>query len=605
MSEDQYTASAFRVGPLQAPSCSVFLSERSQLELVPSGLIRALLQHPGFATLEEHAARVAGSLPAGSVDPAAVREDLGRLVKAGVLVSKRELLAGDGGGTRPETRLETLAVPTRGRPAAVRRCLESFVAEGRRRGRDLKLVIADSTADPRAASAARAELRAWAAQREVSLFEAGLGEKAAFGRRLAASTGVDERLIELALGDRYQLGAADTGANRNALLLGLAGEPFLMTDDDTVADLRTLGDPAPGLVLSGEGDPTRPSLFRDRPSIERATRPATLDLLAQIEGTLGRSPRAIAAQHPVSAVRFESLDRALVGRLRAPGATVAAVSTGLWGDSGVRFPGFYLWSGSHLREQLCQGEARYLELAHSREMVRQVGATTLGSGAFVMSTCLALDGRQLLPPFTPVGRGEDLLFGQTLVGVSDGTFLAHLPCCVAHAPTDGRSARAPELWDRSRSVELPVIVEACLAMALVGIEAAPSGEARLRLLGAHLEALAEHPWAELERLLRRQLWLWLARRLDTWDRELARHGASAPYWARDLSACRADLVEQARLRAPIVPVAFGRSSSSDDGAAALRAFIKDLGGLLRHWPTLIAGARKLRESGAGLFTPPG
>jgi hypothetical protein len=603
MTEDQYTASAFRVGPLQGPSCSVFVPERSQIELVPSVLISALLQHPGFATLQEHAARVARSLPPGSVDLPAVREDVGRLVEAGVLVSKRELLAVDGGGTSPAgVRLATLAVPTRDRPAAVRRCLESFLAEGRRRDRDLELVVVDSTADPRAASAARAERRAWAAQQGVSLVEAGLEEKLAFARRLAAATGVDERLIGFALGDHHQLGAGDIGANRNALLLGLAGVPFLMTDDDTVADLRTLG-AGPGLVLSGEADPTRISLFPDRPAIERAIHPAGADLFALIEGSIGRSPREIAGSLPLSSVSFEGVDRALVERLRAAEATVAAVSPGLWGDSGIRFPGFYLWTGSRMRAQLCQGERRYDELAHSREMVRQVEAPTLGSGGFVMSTCLALDGRQVLPPFTPVGRGEDLLFGQTLAGVSDGAFLAHLPCCVAHAPTDGRPARAPELWDRSTAVELPVIVGACLAMALVGIDVARGREARLRLLGAHLEALAEHPWVDLERMLRRQLWLWLARRLDTWDRELARHGASAPYWARDLRACRADLVEQARRRAPIVPAAFGRSTSSEGGAAALRSFIKDLGSLLRHWPTLIAGARKLRQSGVGLFTP--
>lgn len=603
MSEDEYAASAFLVGSMHGPRCAVLLPERSRIAECPTAVVRAILLRPAPEALDQRARRLAEELPSGG-GVAEWRQELQRLVAAGVLVSKRDLLAVPRTGpAAPPARVEMLAVPTRDRPAALRRCLQSFLDHARAHGRALTLVVADSTPEGPAAQQERAALEAWAQGAGAPLLCAGLSDKASFAVRLAAVTGVAPRLVEFALGVGGGWPGGDTGANRNALLLGLAGAPFLMADDDTRASFRALGRPGDDLVVSGDADPTRVSLFRDREAVERATEAVSVDLLAEIERHLGAGAGALLARQPLSSVRLHGFNRALVARLQAREAQVAAVSTGLWGDSGVRFPGFYLWSGAHLREQLCQGEARYAELVSSREVVRQAAARTLASGPFLMSTCVALDGRLPLPPFTPAGRGEDLVFGQTLASMSDASFLVHLPCCVAHAPTDGRSARAPALWDSSGAVELPAIVEACLAMAAAGVEVARSGEARLRLLGAHLEAMAERPWPELERALQRQLWFGLVRRLEAWDLDLARHGAAAPYWARDLAACRAGVFEQARHGAPVIPGVFEVGRAPAEAAAALQAFLVDLGRLWQSWPALVAGARRLREAGTGLFAP--
>ncbi|HEY0715292.1 MAG TPA: hypothetical protein VGF45_21610, partial [Polyangia bacterium] len=59
-----------------------------------------------------------------------------------------------------------------------------------------------------------------------------------FARQIAKDTGIDPALTAFALGDGLDCGA-DTGANRNGLLLANAGETFVSADDDTICNLTS------------------------------------------------------------------------------------------------------------------------------------------------------------------------------------------------------------------------------------------------------------------------------------------------------------------------------------------------------------------------------
>jgi hypothetical protein len=63
-----------------------------------------------------------------------------------------------------------------------------------------------------------------------------LEEKRRFSHRLVREGGLPKELVQLALFDVHRMGFT-AGANRNALLLGTAGELMLCADDDTVCHL--------------------------------------------------------------------------------------------------------------------------------------------------------------------------------------------------------------------------------------------------------------------------------------------------------------------------------------------------------------------------------
>jgi hypothetical protein len=164
-----------------------------------------------------------------------------------------------------------------------------------------------------------------------------------------------------------------------------------------------------GLVLDGGEDPTRVALLSQAADGDRASQPVEGSLVELHESILGRSAAAIIDEYHEDHVSVARLTPEGVRAMSAPGTRVAISSAGIRGDSGARYPSFYLFSPA-VRAQLEADQARYRELVASRNVLRASPSTTLSTGSFLMSTSLAFDGRDLLPPFFPMFRGQDLLF---------------------------------------------------------------------------------------------------------------------------------------------------------------------------------------------------
>ena len=103
-----------------------------------------------FAALEDHAARLGRehNLPPGQGK--AIREALAALARAGLLTSRSDLTARclrRFGPPESPPRIAVVGIPTRGRPDALRRCLESHLESGRRHGRAVEYVVIDGSPD--------------------------------------------------------------------------------------------------------------------------------------------------------------------------------------------------------------------------------------------------------------------------------------------------------------------------------------------------------------------------------------------------------------------------------------------------------------------------
>ena len=600
---EEYAPGDVLIGRLGAETCSLYLPRQGRVLLVPAAVVAALLKSHRFDTLEGHARRLAEQFQMAANSVPALTEELGELVQRGALVSKAQLLG------RPRSRppggdipLNTLAIPTRERPLAVERCLSSFSRVAEMEGRALRAVVVDSTPDPSRAEQTRQALRGVQRTRGTSVLFASSQEVARFAVTLARTAAVPDEVARFALSDLHEVGGCDTGANRNALLLGLAGSVFLMTDDDTLADVRGALPAAADLVISGSADPSRMWIYRDEGEAERAPTHPEVSLFQRCQRLLGRSVTDIAGDLSLEAVRFEEVRPDLLGRLLSGAASVGVVATGIWGDSGARFPCFYLWNRPELVEPLTRDDSTYAVLSRSRQMIRQVATPTVTGGGFLMSTCLGLDNRGLLPPFLPVGRGQDLSFGTMLQKVSDRVLVGHLPEAVTHRPTDGRGQQAQDLWDPANHLDLSAVVDALLALVSQGLETAPSAESRLRRMGANLQELAAQPWPEIDRLLQRELWQRLVRRVTGWESSVRSRATDGP-WLRDLERFQDHLFERVVRGDPALPDLLLVGRDPEQAAATLRAFLADLGRLLGCWPALMAAARQLRQEGRGLFGP--
>jgi hypothetical protein len=453
--------------------------------------------------------------------------------------------------------------------------------------------VVDTSPDPAACDATRSALRALARQTESEIHHADREDKHRWAGRLAKVAGLDPELVRFAVCDAHGIGH-DTGANRNALLLSQGRQPFLSADDDVICELRRPGAGPASLILSGRSDATQVQLFPDRSTAFEAYQVTDDCVLDVHESLLGHSVGAFAAEHP-ERLQLDAVTSTSMEAWLKPGAHVAVTMTGIVGDSGAKYPAFYLWRDAGVRQQLAGGSAEeYRKLAASREVGRFVSGPTISNGAFLMTTSCAFDARRLLPPFFPVLRGQDLNFGNLLRMCFDEAFIGHLPRMIAHVPVDGRGPLGP-LYPDADGPSLSVVVRQCLAIVGGAARVAASGERRLRLIGRLLQELALLPSRDFEHLVREQLWQASSRRIVALQGELRRCKHAPTHWARDLEGYIERRIAALESCAGVMP-----NDLAGAPAALLPELIRAFGSLLEAWPVLVASAAALEAAGEGL-----
>lgn len=448
--------------------------------------------------------------------------------------------------------IRTVCIPTDGRrPRELARAAASFHATSSDRTGlgGLDLVVADN--NPDAGDASAGVLRALAGERRVRFI--GAWERAQYIPKLVEELGAGGAERTRALLTYALERSGSDGSNRNLLQLDQVGDLYASTDDDTISRACYLGTDADvGEPREHEGyDPTEFWFFNRR-------RDATG------EGVFTHNP-------------IGELDVAL-----AEGG-VAAVQTGIAGDAGIRGSSYLLRLQGPTRERLL---ANYSAARRGREVRRGVTRYTISSGHFFQTTCCAFDGRELLPPFLPLSRSCDALWGQTL-RATHTNLIGHVPWAIVHDPPDERAPLLSSLDDAPAS-----------PAHLVGLvlrewprSRSTNPATRMELLGAWLELwLARDPHV-LEAEIAELRYAHLARSLAVFEAAVTNHaGPRPPEYSLDVGAARKAYHHRMRLRgswSDLHPI------GADGALSYLQAFAR----LLQLWPHVDAAARRLRAAG--------
>ena len=556
--------------------------------------LRVLLSAGGFATLDQHAARIASQ---EGRDPASLRAELAALAREGLLVPASALIervkASGIEGEAPG-RLAAIGVPTRDRPESLRAALASFAENGRAHGREVEYVVADSAATPEVAARNRSAAAEVAARYGVRMTYIGPAEKIAYAAALGARAGVPAAVAEFAIGnpDGYPI---TVGGNRNALLLHGAGDLVAQVDDDTRARFAAVPGQLPGLALTSLDDPsemwfpgTDEPTMPDRVVVARAY--ASLH-----EELLGKTVAACVEERRREALDVAGASARFFRRLD-PHGRVRVTQIGCAGDTGTGSMWFLLVEAGRSRERLFASEERYRRAFTGRQIVRGPPRASITDGMFCMTMSVGLDAREILPPFLPVQRNSDGLFGVMLRLCVPGAFSAFLPWVTEHTPPEPRSASFDAFFE---SLGHTASEDALLCLIAASHVERDRIDPRvsLRALGATLERWASWPLAELEELVR--VHVLRARSLDValLDDALRRFRRTPAYWARDvdeaLSRLRAALPKPALGLPADLVAAFGDA----EGREANRRMVRRFGELLRCWPDLWDAALALRHEG--------
>jgi hypothetical protein len=545
-----------------------------------------------FATLEQHAGRICRELGLPAEKQGEVLAVLTGAAERGLLVSDSGLLekARAHGATSQRVRLETIGIVTRDRPEVLRRCLQGFTEHLRAFDRRVQVVVIDSSPVP---DAGRAETVERFRRAGTTLRWMGLAEKVAFADALAREAVVDPAVARFAvLGVNGE--ASDVGANRNALLLALAGEAFYSTDDDMQCHLREPAEACDRILLSADDLPVPATLHADFAAARDRLLPSGGCLLDRHEELLGRDLGACLSERDPDRISWRSVGSNGLTGLLAGQARILATFGGYYGDAGARFPSFYLWSGPQMQSQLLGGVEQYRALVTSRQMVRVAPVTTVTSSRFSMCGSVALDARALLPPFFPAHRGEDLAFGMLLGSCFDLGLFAHLPQAVAHQPWEPRRASEDNIWNPVPSPALHGLIFQILELAEGACRLAPRGAPRMRLTGRWIRELASLAPADFEGLLRERVTAAIGRNVAQKQALLEQAKEMPPYWAADLRRFIDHQVEMGGHPDRAIPQELLEGSTREDALGLVQDLVAQYGQLLEAWPDLFSAAARLR-----------
>jgi hypothetical protein len=456
------------------------------------------------------------------------------------------------------------------------------VENGRRHDRTPTFVISDDSAAADAQNSTRAALRLLKDRLGAQIRYAGRKERRRFAHALAEESAVPLEVLTFALlgDDRCPL---STGANRNSLQLDTLDELVLSVDDDTrcLTASPPDGDEAPWYFPGY--DPTEFWFFPDRAKAIESIPLADVDVLRAHESLLGRDVADV------------------VGSGGSRGS-VAMTLNGLVGDSGMGSPRYYLGLTGPSRDRLVVSPEAYRSAFRSREVVRTVRRPTVGTGPFCMTTFFGFDNRRLLPPFFPVQRNADGIFGIMLQKCVDGSHAAFLPSVLLHTPPAQRVFEPDAIWADAENVRLSDVVIACIfAQAVAGV---PSTDAaRIAQVGRHLQSLGALKLQEFDAHVRSLQQYRTMAFMTALQSHLQTYAALPGFWAEDVKRMIALTAKAATAADYLVPRDLRDGREAGEARRLTQELVARFGELLEAWPTIAAAAGRLRANGLRVTEP--
>jgi hypothetical protein len=568
--------------------------------VIPAGLAAVLAACRSFRTLEDHAREQAGP---HRIEPDSLRSFLRIMTRKGLLESsERAVHAASRRGRHDQNPplIDTIGIVTHERSGTLSRAVRSYAANGHRHGRVRRFVVMDDSRG-HIARRNRALLAALAGDVEGEIRHAGGDEKRAFLDRLENDYGLDRALLEFAFLDPYRSGRA-IGANRNCLLLETAGSMVFAADDDSVCDV--VGPPIADRPASIGVNPGEEWwFFKDREEACGAVVRVEVDLVGAHESLLGRSPASCHAltSDGASLLDLEETGLDVVDRALAVNGRILITANGLWGDHGMPSSASLALLRGSSRDRLLATQARYRNAVSSRQVLRISPSPSVCHPVRSWTGMVGLDNRDLLPPFLPLGSGEDNVFCLTMSRSMAGAWQGLVPLAALHSPVVPRASSPESVW---RNLGAPSLWE-LVGVAIISFDGWPTGSpaATLRGLGAHLHQVGELDPRRFDEFVRSSLW----QHWGAWSgalRQAAReYGAQPRFWMRDVERQWKELARNLSQDDASIPNdVFLRRLDPAAASRRTRTIFRQMGRLLEEWPRMVVASRDLVNAGHGLTT---
>jgi hypothetical protein len=510
--------------------------------------------------------------------------------EAGFLISRSDWTARMRQPLPAEERISTLGIMTSDREPTLLRCIRSFAANALEHNREPNFAVYDDAPHRSALEA----IRTFKQEHGTKLLYAGADEKRAF-IAAAEKAGVPPHVLHFCL-----FGEGDakptTGANRNAFLLDTAGELAFSADDDTLCQIYRPSPRSEEVVV--ESRDTFMESFRSYGDFESAAQsavPEYRDILALHESVLNGGPSSILERiERMPDDRFSSAirDPWIVDSGSRGDARLVLSLNGSLGDSGSATAAHLLSLAGKSRDLMLRNEAMFQATLTNRYTVKSVPEVVVRRPFKIMSMFYGINNRFLVPPFFPLFRQQDALFGLMTSACVRGACIGYLPWMLVHRPDDERSY-APmesgigEIWPKD-------LILHCLDE-LPAVDAPLSTENRLWLLGMRLKIVGSMGPDAFESLLRTVQAEFLTGQISALTDLLDSYPHSRRYW---INAVKTQIeLRHERLVGGSNPLPEELRSR---GIGFFQRTLFAYGELLEWWPRIMELSKELKARGIRL-----
>jgi acyl carrier protein len=488
--------------------------------------------------------------------------------------------------------VNSIVIATRGRPAALRRCLFGLLENLSRYGRTPRIIVMDQTSDGGLAEANQEVVRQVLGTFRFNVTLAGAEDMRNLSNRLIQA-GLSKEVVEFGFQGLDHLGLGAEGANRNLLLLATAGEAFLSIDDDTEcrfacaptfqSRLGNSSGPHPSVY-----DPVEIWTYDNRESLLSSVQLTDIDFVGGHEELLGRETLHLAA-----VVEAEpKLQAGDLSRLRQNPGRIMVTLNGSVGDCGWGSPSRYLFIDDSSFERLTRSEQGYSSGTTSRDILRVTPSFIITERINnLMTTLFGADNRTILPPFVPVGRGADVVFGQMLKKVEPHGWFGHLPWAILHAPLEQKRFWPGEVLRSAATTDLKGMF-CTLISGLVDNET-PNADSALRKMGQALIEIGNQPIEDFQAFLVERGRARVEDEIAFLEDRAQRFGGVATPWARDVNAYISALKQNRNQLTAAIPAELLYGRDILEAVRLARQIVSLYGHFLSAWPLAVSIMRDL------------
>jgi len=319
------------------------------------------------------------------------------------------------------------------------------------------------------------------------------------------------------------------------------------------------------------------------------------DILGLHERVLGRALRSCISEADGEGISIDDMSTRFLNNMQLPGAKVGVSFLGTVGDPGSETTTHRLFAEDRTFERLTRSASDYPSRLSTHEVLKSPVQPSISDGAYCMSTNMGLDGRTLLPPFVPVARNCDGVFGHILKTCFKTYYRAHLPYAVPHGSPQRRSSTPETAFSSLESLRTNDLLVALITSFDPWHCGSSSETDNLRALGHFLANVGTLSPADFKDATRRAVTRATSSNIQEAGRRIEEKPMAPEYWKTDMETYIATLRDAVTREAFFVPSDL--DGNLEERQALFQELVGTLGRLLTHWPDMVETALTLRWEG--------